>query len=155
PDSHFIGFFAVDGKVRKIPVGGGPSEAVCDLWQIYGGTWGSTGVMVIATGQKGLFQVPASGGTPVRISIPDKDAADFRRPSFLPDGKHVLVTSNAGSGGIFVVSIDTGAVQPILPNESSPASFTEPRYLLYLHGDSLMAQTFDPRKLRVTGTPQR
>ena len=155
PDSHFIGFFAVDGKVRKIPVVGGPSEAVCDLWQISGGTWGSTGVMVIATGQKGLFQVPASGGTPVRIPIPEKDAAHFYRPSFLPDGKHVLVTSNAGSGGIFVVSIDTGAVQPILPNESSPASFAEPRYLLYLHGDSLMAQRFDPRKLRVTGTPQR
>jgi Tol biopolymer transport system component len=155
PDSRFIAFFAVDGKVRKIPAAGGPSEAVCDLWQIYGGTWGSTGVIVIATVQKAILQVPASGGTPVRIPIPEKDAADFRGPSFLPDGKHVLVTSYSGSGGIFVVSIDTGAVQPVLPNESSLASYAEPGYLLYLHGDSLMAQRFDLRNLRVNGNPQR
>jgi hypothetical protein len=47
------------------------------------------------------------------------------------------VTSNAGSG-IFVVSLDSGAVQPVLPNESSSATYVEPGYLLYLHGDSLM-----------------
>jgi eukaryotic-like serine/threonine-protein kinase len=31
PDSSFIAFFAVDGKLRKIPAGGGPTEAVCDV----------------------------------------------------------------------------------------------------------------------------
>lgn len=155
PDSRFIAFFAVDGKLRKIPGGGGPSEAVCDVWQTYGGTWGRNGIIVFATGRRGLFQVPASGGTPVRIPISEKDAADYRRPSFLPDGKHLLVTSNAASGGIFVVSLDTGAVQSVLSNESSPASYVEPGYLLYLHGDGLIAQPFDLRNLRVAGTGQR
>lgn len=153
PDSRYIAFFAVDGKLRKIPAGGGPSEAICDLWQTYGGTWSSGGVIVMATGLKGLFQVPASGGTPVRIPVPERNAADYRYPSFLPDGKHFLVTSNAGSG-IFVVSLDSGAVQPVLPNESSPARYVEPGYLLYLHGDRLMAQPFDVKRLHVTGAPQ-
>jgi len=153
PDSRYIAFFAVDGKLRKIPAGGGPSEAICDLWQVYGGAWSSGGVIVTATGLKGLFQVPAIGGTPVRIPISEKDAADYRHPSFLPDGKHVLVMSNSGSG-IFVISLDSGTVQPILPNESSPAIYVEPGYLLYLHGDSLMARLFDVKKLRVTGAPQ-
>ena len=155
PDSRFIAFFAVDGKLRKIPAAGGPTEALCDVWQTYGGTWSRHGIIVFATGRKGLYQVPASGGTPTRIPIPEKDAADYRRPSFLPDSKYFLVTSNAASGGIFVVSLDTGAVQHVLPNESSPASYVEPGYLLYLHGDGLMAQPFDLRNLRITGTGQR
>ena len=153
PDSRYIAYFAVDGKLRKIAAGGGPSEAICDLWQTYGGAWSSGGVIVMATGIKGLFQVPASGGTPVRIPVPEKDAADYRHPSFLPDGKHFLVTSNAGSG-IFVVSLDSGAVQSILPNESSPAVYVEPGYLLYLHADNLVARRFDVKKLRVTDAPQ-
>ena len=153
PDSRYIAFFAVDGKLRKIPAGGGPSEAICDLWQTFGGTWSSGGVIVMATGLKGLYQVPASGGTPVRVPVPEKDAADYRSPSFLPDGKHFLVTSNAGSG-IFVVSLDSGTVQPVLPNESSSATYVEPGYLLYLHGDRLMAQRFDVKQLHVTGAPQ-
>jgi Tol biopolymer transport system component len=99
--------------------------------------------------------VPASGGTPVRIPISEKDDADYRRPSFLPDGKHILVMSNAASGGIFVVSLDTGAVRSVLPNESTPASYVEPGYLMYLHGDGLMVQPFDLRNLRLTGAAQR
>jgi eukaryotic-like serine/threonine-protein kinase len=39
PDSRFIAFSAVDGKIRKISTTGGQTEAVCDVWQIYGATW--------------------------------------------------------------------------------------------------------------------
>jgi eukaryotic-like serine/threonine-protein kinase len=152
PDSRFIAFFAVDGKVRKIPFGGGQTEAVCDVWQMYGGTWGRGDVIVFSTGAKGLFQVPATGGTPVRIPTPVKDASDYRQPHFLPDGKHLLVTAN-NTGGIFVVDRDTGQVQPVLPDESV-AQYAEPGYLLFLHGASLMAQRFDSRTLRLSGTAQ-
>jgi Tol biopolymer transport system component len=148
PDSRSIGFFAVDGKVRKIPYGGGQPEAVCDVWQMYGGTWGRGDVIVFSTGTKGLFQVPATGGTPVRVATPE--SSDYRQPHFLPDGKHLLVTANT-TGGIFVVDRDTGQVQPVLPSESL-AQYAEPGYLLFLHGASLMAQPFDVRTLRLSGT---
>jgi Tol biopolymer transport system component len=154
PDSRSIGFFALDGKVRKIPAGGGPAEAVCDIWQIYGGTWGRNDLIVFATGARGLYKVPASGGTPVRIPTPEKVGADYRRPSFLPDGKHLLATNNT-SGGIFAVSIETGEVQPVLPSETGPALYADPGYLLFLQGDSLMAQPFDLRSLHVSGSAQR
>ena len=154
PDSRFIAFFAVDGKLRKIPGGGGPSEAICDIpWQIYGGSWGSTGVIVVSTGRRGLVQIPASGGSPSRILVPEKEVRDYRHPSFLPDGKHFLVTSNDGSG-IFVVSLDTGAVQLVVPNEYSAATYVDPGYLLYLHGDNLVAQPFDVKKPHTTGPAQ-
>jgi eukaryotic-like serine/threonine-protein kinase len=155
PDSRFIGFFAADGKVRKIPAGGGPAEAVCDIWQVYGGTWGAGDVIVFATGSKGLYRVSASGGTPVRVPIPENNWADYRQPSFLPDGKHVLATSNAAAGGIFVVEIVSGEVKAVLPSESSAARYAEPGYLLFTQGDSLMAQKFDVRTLQVSGTAHR
>ena len=152
PDSRFIGFFSVDGKVRKMAAGGGPAEAVCDVWQIAGGTWGRNDVIVFSTGSKGLYKVPASGGTPVRIPTPENDGSDYRMPSFLPDGKHLLVSSYAGAGGIFVVSLDTGEVQPVLPNEPGPAQYAEPGYILFPRGDNLMAQPFDVRSLRVSAS---
>lgn len=150
PDSRFIGYFAVDGKLRKIPVGGGQADVVCDVWQIYGGTWGRDDVIVFATGIKGLFQVPAAGGIPARIPTPE--LTDFRGPQFLPDGKHLLVTATS-SGGIFVVDRITGRVQSVLPDEFQ-AQYAEPGYLLFLHGTSLMAQPFNAQTLRLSGTPQ-
>jgi hypothetical protein len=106
PDSRFVAYFSLDGKVRKVPYGGGQPDAVCDVWQMYGGTWGRGDVIVFATGAKGLFQVSATGGTPVRIATPDRESSDYRQPHFLPDGKHLLVTAN-NTGGIFVVDRGT------------------------------------------------
>jgi eukaryotic-like serine/threonine-protein kinase len=94
--------------------------------------------------------VPASGGTPTRIPTPEKESGDYRRPQFLPDGKHILATANS-TGGIFVIARDTGEVQSVLP-DGSFAQYAEPGYLLFLHGSSLMAQPFDRRTLRLSGT---
>ncbi len=156
PDDQYIGFFASDGKLRKISAaGGGHAEVVGSVpWTVYGGTWGREDVIVFSSGHLGLYQIPAAGGTAVKIPIPEKDQADYRWPSFFPDGKHVLVTSNSGSGGIFVVSPATGQVQPVLPGENSPAQYVEPGYLLFLRGGVLLAQPFDAGSLRTTGSAQ-
>jgi len=155
PDSQYIGFFSADGKLRKVPAAGGPPESICDTWFGFGSSWSGYGVIVVSAGGGGFFKVPASGGTPVRVPWAQKEGGDYRWPSFLPDGRHFLATSNEAAGGIFVASLDTGEVHPVLPDESSPARYAEPGYLLFLHGDSLMAQPFDLRTLRVSGIAQR
>jgi eukaryotic-like serine/threonine-protein kinase len=111
---------------------------------------GRDDVIAFATGKKGLFQVPATGGTPVRIPTSEKESPDYRSPQFLPDGKHLLVT-NYGSGGIFVVDRENGEVQKVLEDETL-AQYAEPGYLLFLHGASLMARPFDVRTRRLSGT---
>jgi Tol biopolymer transport system component len=111
-------------------------------------------VIVFSAGHLGLYQISASGGTPVKVPVSEKDQADYRWPSFLPDGKHVLVTSNNASGGIFAVSLATGQVQLLLSGENGPAQYLEPGYLLFLRGGILLAQPFDARSLRVTGSAQ-
>jgi hypothetical protein len=121
---------------------------------VYGGTWSRTGTILFSSGHLGLYQVSASGGTAVKVPIAGKDQADYRWPSFLPDGKHVLVTSNSASGGIFAVSVTTGEVEPVLPGEIGQAQYVEPGYLLFLRGGTLLAQPFDLRTLHATGSAQ-
>jgi Tol biopolymer transport system component len=156
PDSQYVGFFAADGKLRKISVaGGGHAEGLGAIpWSVYGGTWSPDGLIIFSAGHLGLYQISASGGTAAKVSILEKDRADYRWPSFLPDGKHVLVTSNEATGGIFVLSLATGQVQPVLPGENGPAQYVEPGYVLFLRGGVLLAQPFDKHGLRTTGNPQ-
>ena len=155
PDSQYIGFFAADGKLRKISAaGGGHAEAVGSIpWAVYGGTWNREGMIVFSSGHLGLYQISASGGTAVKVPIAEKDQAAYRWPSFMPDGKRVLVT-NESLGGIFAVSLATGQVQLVLPGENSPAQYVEPGYLLFLRGGILLAQPFDAGSLRTTGSAQ-
>jgi eukaryotic-like serine/threonine-protein kinase len=156
PDSQYVGFFAIDGRVRKILAAGGDrSEAVtATSWSVYGGTWSRAGTILFSSGHLGLYQVSASGGTAVKVPIAGNGEANYRWPSFLPDGKHVLVTSNSPSGGIFAVSVTTGEVQPVLPGENGQAQYVEPGYLLFLRGGTLLAQPFDLRSLHATGSAQ-
>ena len=154
PDSQFVAFGSVDGKLKKIPAEGGQAETICDVWTIYGASWGRKGWIVYSAGAKGLFKVAAAGGSPQQIPPSKKGLADYRLPSFLPDGQHFLVSSYS-TPGIFVASVDGGEVQPVLPGESGGAQYAEPGYLLFLRGDSLMAQPFDPKRQRVSGSPQR
>ena len=111
-------------------------------------------MIVFSSGHLGLFQISAGGGTAVKVPIAEKDQAGYRWPSFLPDGKHVLVTSNDGSGGIFAVTLATGQVQLVLPGENGPAQYIEPGYLLFLRGGDLLAQPFDARAMRTSGSAQ-
>jgi eukaryotic-like serine/threonine-protein kinase len=156
PDSQYIGFFATDGQLRKIAaVGGGQAEGLGSIpWSVYGGTWNRDGSIIFSSGHLGLYQISSSGGTATKVPILEKDQGDYRWPCFLPDGKHLLVTSNAATGGIFVVSLETGQVQPLLPGESGPAQYAEPGYVLFVHGGTLMAQPIDKRNLRTTGSAQ-
>ena len=98
PDSQYIGFFAADGKLRKIaaarrrPRRSSWQRTVDSLWWHLG------------PGRRDRFflRPPWSlsdsglgwnGGKESRYR--KRTRPTYRWPSFLPDGKHVLVTSNA------------------------------------------------------------
>src|SRR5262245_17717988 len=73
PDSRSIGFFA-QGKLKKIDIGGGPPQLLCDAPAGRGGTWSREGVILFASNSRAtpseanaseaVFRVSASGGTP-------------------------------------------------------------------------------------------
>ena len=153
PDSQSLGFFTFENSLKKITLSGGMIQALCDAGSgtdlnSYGGTWNRNGVIVFSSGSKGLYRIPASGGTPSKIAV----EGDYRWPSFLPDGRHLLVLSNGPGSGIFAVTLEGGPAQNVLPQETNPARYADPGYVLFARQGNLLAQPFNLRNLQVTGS---
>jgi Tol biopolymer transport system component len=77
-----------------------------------------------------------------------------RWPVFLPDGRHFLYHQMGGraeSRGIYVGALDTSPPTRLLADDSSAVYARG--YLLFGRANSLVAQPFDPRHLRVSGDP--
>jgi len=159
PDSQQIGFFT-PGKMKKINAGGGPPQILCDSLSGRGGAWSNEeqGVIVFSPSTtQGLLRVSASGGTPEPASRLDLAQAEnsHRWPSFLPDGKHFLYwsrTSRAGEPSLLYVG-ELGTLQAKVLIKSETMAVYAAGHLLFLRGQTLMAQPFNPNRLELSGEP--
>ncbi|MGH9588923.1 MAG: protein kinase domain-containing protein [Terracidiphilus sp.] len=154
PDSRQVGFFAA-GKLEKVAISGGSPVTLCDANQS-GGTWNRNGAILFTNGGS-IYRVSDSGGTPALVLAPDaaRHDVDYRYPQFLPNGRHFLFdavshTSYSASGFVGASSLDSKTAAR-LAQVSSIAFYSEPGYLVYLAGSTLMARPFDARGLRFTG----
>ena len=160
PDSRDLGFFAgVD--LKRVSAAGGPVRVVADNVSPFGGaggTWGADGTIVFS-GQARVSRVSAEGGavSPV-TTLPGQDWA-HNWPSFLPDGRRFLFTAKlwtrtaeASDQGIYLGSLDSPAIQRLLPDLSS-AVYAPPGYLVFSREGILTAAPFDLAAGRVTGQP--
>jgi serine/threonine protein kinase len=158
PDSRQIGFFAT-GKLKKINADGGPSQDICDSVSGRGGTWSKDGVIVFTpSSNQSLFTVPAAGGTPQPASRLDvtKGENSHRWPWFLPDGKHFLYwsrTSSAGESPVLYIG-ELGSLNARLLTKSETMAQYASGHLLFLRGQTLMAQPFNPARMELSGEPQ-
>jgi eukaryotic-like serine/threonine-protein kinase len=85
-------------KLWKASVDGGTPVALCDAEDLLGGSWGDNGMIVAAITTSGLWQVPSTGGSPVRIEgIPENVGA--RWPHMLPGSNAVLFSAGAPATG--------------------------------------------------------
>lgn len=157
PDSRQLGFFQNE-KLRKIDVTGGPPVTVCDAPNGRGGSWSRNNVIVFSPESSGgLSSVPAAGGTPVPIVDGGQGGAYHSRwPVILPDGRHILflrgdlTAPGTPKLGIYVSEIGSGE-QRFLLQADSGALYSPPGYLLFLRGDTLMAQRFDGMSQKLRG----
>ena len=160
PDGRYIGFFA-DAKLKKVEVPNGQVQTICDAPTGRGGTWNQAGVILFAPRANGggLFRVPASGGTPVRVTSPDPARLEFshRWPAFLPDGNHYLFLAANFSGhpevnAIFLGSLDSSQ-RRLIVQSSANVAYAAPGYLLFYRDRVLTAQSFDLQRLALAGEP--
>jgi eukaryotic-like serine/threonine-protein kinase len=157
PDSNEVGFFA-NGRLRKIKLTGGPATILCDALQGRGGAWSGNGVIVFAPNTTGpLYRVPAQGGKPEPATTLDLAAGEVshRWPWFLPDGRHFLYTSRNSAPdktALYAGDLESKRQQRI-QNTGSNAIYTPPNFLLFVTQRTLMAQAFDPARLRTSGEP--
>jgi eukaryotic-like serine/threonine-protein kinase len=159
-DSRLVGFFA-DGKLKKIDPAGGPAITINDAPFVpgppTGATWNGKGTIVFSVIGKGLFQVPANGGTPSPVT--DAAGGLHHLPSFLPDGEHFLfrvAVPGAGTSGLNTNEIHLGSLASpesrLLFSDSSQAYYSQ-GHILFVRNGTLMAQAFDARTLTMAGDP--
>jgi len=158
PDGKWVAFFA-GGKLKKVEVAGGPVATLADSPDSRGGTWSENDSIIVApTTAGGLMSIPPNGGTPTALTTLGELGGDssHRWPQALPGGRAVLFT--IGAGGDFEDA--TIAVQPsprepwkALIHGGYHARYLERGHLVYIHGGTMMAAPFDPKRLEITGPP--
>src|SRR5262249_37361063 len=154
-DSRWIGFFAA-GRVKKIPAAGGPVQVVAEGTDFRGGTWGPDDTILFVSAGL-ILRVNAVGGetTPVTIINATPNVETYRTAYFLPDGHHFLYSIQAGMAdrtGIYVGSLD-GKTKKLLIHVAASAVYVPPGYVLFVDGDTLLAQRFDAERLELVGQP--
>ena len=154
PDSRWLAFFA-EGKLKKIPVAGGPVQVLADVADAFGGSWGADGSIIFSRLNTSIFRVSSGGGTATSVTTLDSVQKSHRWPQFLPDGRHFLFHDQGGDPeqrGVYVGSLDGGTQKFLLHTESS-AVYAWPSYLLYVDGDTLLGQAFDTARFEFKGEP--
>jgi serine/threonine-protein kinase len=152
PDGEWLGFVA-DGRIRKVPLAGGPAITICPVGTtVLGASWGPNDVIVFATAAA-LWQVAAGGGAPRVLAASDTARGErYRWPEVLPSGRAAAFTTVDRTGfQLATVSLETGVVRP-LDHEGTHPRFVAPHYIVFARTDgALLAAAFDENALTITG----
>ena len=165
PDSRSIAFDG-GGQLRKVDVSGGAAQTVCEIsGRVVGGSWNREGVIVFGIyNGAGIQRVPAAGGAAsaaTAVSAARKQRSHLF-PVFLPDGRHFLYftdSADAETRGIYAGSLDASPdhqeARRILATTFAvnfvPMDGGKKGELLFQRDGTLLAQTFDLRRLGTTG----
>jgi Tol biopolymer transport system component/predicted Ser/Thr protein kinase len=160
PDGEWLGFIA-DGKLKKVPLRGGPPFAICDVQIAAKASWGKNGyIVVLPIFGTGLSLVSANGGTPSVLTNLDLSRSErvHTSPEFLPTGDAVLFTIWTGVSferpRIAVLSLKNHQQKVLIDGATSP-HYVSTGHLVYEQGGSLFAVPFDISHLELSGTPVR
>jgi Tol biopolymer transport system component/predicted Ser/Thr protein kinase len=156
PDSQQIGY--LDGNaLKRIAYTGGFPKTICDLKQTRGATWNSTGDILFGVRSDGLYRVADSGGAPAPLTRLDSAAGEVAHswPQFLPDGKHFLYVATVSpvqESKVYVQRLGSAARKQVLKS-ATRVLFAGPESILFVRGQTLFSQHFDPKKIAVSGEP--
>ncbi len=151
PDGRSIVLGSNSG-LRRLDLNGGSPQTLGSVLPIgIMPAWSPAGIILFTANASPypLYQIPASGGeaTPV---IPSGHSQYF--PSFLPDGRRFLYyVFGQTDAGMYLGSLDSKEGKRI--GAGSSAVFVPPSWLLYVRGSTLLAQSFDPDKVTLSGDP--
>jgi len=157
PDGRMIAFFE-SGRLRRLDVGGGPAQTICESGNGMGGSWGASGTIVFTSEfGTGLVAVPAAGGKPAPATTLDVARGDVAHllPVFLPDGRHFVFAARNKDPEKSVIALgELGSMKTrALFHAESMAIYADPGYLLFAREGALLAQRFDPGRLEAEGEP--
>jgi Tol biopolymer transport system component len=170
PDGRAIGFFAAD-KLMRVDLAGGMPVTLCDAPNPRGGSWGDDVIVFGMQGQP-LHRVSPLGGIPAAVTTLRTGEMGHNRPFFLPGGRRYLFRAQTASAGqldgllynrgaadwirgpVFAGSLDTNEITSLVDSDSGNAQFAVGR-LLFVRGNALLSQAFNPETLALSGEPVR
>jgi eukaryotic-like serine/threonine-protein kinase len=161
PDSRWL-LFVSEGKVKKIDTNGGLPEVLCDAKATAVLGWNGQSTALLSFSLKGsatLMPIQQLGlddcvVKPATILDRSRYNVGQQWSRFLPDGRHFLYSGlrNNRKHDVLLASLGSQASQVLISN-ASDAKYVSPGYLLFERNGFLMGQTFDVRKLRLSGEP--
>jgi len=153
-DGQWIGYYAA-GELKKVSVTGGAPVTLTKAVNPWGASWGADNIILYGQGPRGIWRIPASGGTAEQIvEVADGELA--HRPQLLPGGEWVLFTllpRGVGSWNraqIVVQSLVTRQ-RVVLIDGGRDARYLPSGHLIYGLNGSLLAVPFDVRARRIAG----
>jgi len=157
PDGEWIAF-TQNGKLRKVPRGGGAAIDICNtMWG--GGAWLADGRIIITDSYaSGLFMIPAGGGQKKTLTEPSHESGELGHwwPQLLPGDEWVVYTSWSSpveKARIMAFSLDNGEHR-VLVEGGVFGRWSPSGHLLFVRGGQLLAAPFDLDKLAVTGVAE-
>ena len=162
PDGQWVGFLDGVTALKKVAIAGGPPVMLATVdGSSRGASWAADNTIIFATANvsTGLQQVPDGGGTPTVLTRPDRarGESDHLWPEILPDGRNVLFTITALTGGsgpsqVAILDRRTGTRKTLIRG-GSHAHYVKSGYLVYeaTGTGTLQAIAFDPIRLETRG----
>jgi eukaryotic-like serine/threonine-protein kinase len=157
PDGRQIGFVIAGSKLRTVSLDGGPTQSLSDSVNTSGGDWGPDGFIYIEV-DSGIARIPASGGhlDIVYNFFPNKESG-AEWPVVLPGAKGILFRTrrpNQGVGDFQIVAMALPHGVPHVLMRGVYARYSPTGHLLVVTAEGkLVAAPFDPKTLKLTGSP--
>jgi Tol biopolymer transport system component len=161
PDGKRIAVMGQDGKLRIVPLDGGPSVTVAQMERYWSGIgWADNKSIVIGSqpSGEGLWLVNTTGGAPRQV-LKAKPTFSHGKPFVAEDGETVAFV-DWGPGFteddyLAIGSLKTGKFETSKLVAQGIAGIVDGRVLYTTAGGNLMGVRFDRRSHRVSGDPER
>jgi Tol biopolymer transport system component len=159
PDSSSIAF-VTDGKIQRLDLAGGSPTVLGDSLDALVGAWSPSGTILLGS-DRGILQVPQTGGRVSALIPLGQDEAFYTLPQFLSDGRRftfVVAVGDAVRGGgqrrVMLGSLGTAEHRMLFDTQEflTPLAVTH-GHLLFVRGNAVMAQPFDEAKMAPLGDP--
>jgi serine/threonine-protein kinase len=155
PDGRSVAYWSqADRTIRRIPVSGGVSVALCESPSPLGLSWHEDWLYFGHPG--GVSRVSANGGIPERV-VTTNEAEWVASPRMLPGGTTLLFTVAKGvaedmwdTADVVAYDVKSGT-RKVLVRGGSDARYAPTGHLLYSVGGTVRAMPFDAARVETTG----
>ena len=143
----------MSGKLKRIDPAAGIAQTICEVGNNFNGAaWNRNDVIIFGSNGQ-LMRVPAQGGEPRTLEKPLKGERVRYWPHFLPDDEHFLYNSEnerQEETGVYIGSLN-GGIRKKLLGPDTKAVHAGLGYMLFSRAANLYAQSFDARRMELTG----